>query len=170
MIKSSPLRTSILVLSVFVLFGYNHNDKEVKQLKSQVENLNSELEKYKPGFGEIMMDIQTHHAKLWYAGSKENWKLAEFQIHEIEEAIEDIEKFHGSRPEAQMITILESAAVDIHSAIEKKNSKEFKSSFLNLTNNCNGCHRANSVGFNVIKVPDNLTFNKQSFEPATRNR
>ncbi len=170
MIKSSPIRTAILMLSVFVLFGYNHNDKEVQQLKTQINVLNSQLEKYKPGFGEIMLGIQSHHAKLWYAGNKENWKLAEFQIHEIEEAIEDIEKFHSERPESKMISMLEYSANNIHSAIERKNVKEFRNGFMNLTKDCNSCHKANKVGFNVIKVPENVAFSNQDFNPKAKRQ
>lgn len=166
MIKTSPIRTTLLTLSAFVLFGYSQNDSEVKSLKSQVEALNAGMDQYKPGFGSIMMDLQAHHSKLWFAGSNKNWELAEFQVHEIEEAIEDIEKFHGSRPDSKMIGILESAVEDVHTALGNKNLREFEITFMNLTNNCNSCHHASKVGFNVIKVPEKNTFNNQEFSPS----
>ena len=36
-----------------------------------------------------MSSIQTHHAKLWFAGMNANWRLADFEIHEIMESVDD---------------------------------------------------------------------------------
>ena len=47
---------------------------------------------YKPGFGEIMNSVQINHSKLWFAGTNKNWKLAEFEVHEIMELLDDVTK------------------------------------------------------------------------------
>ena len=39
-----------------------------------------------------MSGIQVHHEKLWFAGTAKNWRLADFEIHEIMEAVDDIAK------------------------------------------------------------------------------
>ena len=39
-----------------------------------------------------MGGIQTHHAKLWFAGLNNNWKLAEYEIDEIKERFEQAQE------------------------------------------------------------------------------
>ncbi len=52
------------------------------------DSLHKMMEPYAPGLGEIMGGIQTHHAKLWYAGINDNWKLAQYEIDELKERFE----------------------------------------------------------------------------------
>jgi len=46
-----------------------------------------------------MSGVQAHHSKLWSAGQNQNWKLADFEIHEIMEAIDNIQKYQSERKE-----------------------------------------------------------------------
>ena len=60
-------------------------------LQGRIDSLQHKLDDvYKPGLGEFMSGIQVHHAKLWFAGSAGNWKLADFEIGEITEALEAV--------------------------------------------------------------------------------
>src|SRR3979409_1312270 len=45
-----------------------------------------------PGLVEIMMATQSHHTKLWLAGNARNWDLADYQIDELKEGLEDAAK------------------------------------------------------------------------------
>ena len=45
-----------------------------------------------PGLVETMMAAQSHHAKLWLAGNARNWELAEYQVDELKEGLEDAAK------------------------------------------------------------------------------
>ena len=77
----------------------------VEQPNTQIrlDSLEARLsEAYKPGFGEMMGSIQVHHNKLWFAGVNANWKLAAFEIHEIQETLEQITKFQQEREESRM--------------------------------------------------------------------
>src|ERR1700709_766904 len=49
-------------------------------------------EPYQPGLGEFMTATQLRHAKLWFAGKMNNWDLAAYEIDEIKEGLEDVEK------------------------------------------------------------------------------
>ena len=51
------------------------NQESTSNTDSLTARLNKMMEKYAPGLGEIMGGIQTHHAKLWFAGVNNNWKL-----------------------------------------------------------------------------------------------
>ena len=49
-------------------------------------------ESHGPGLVEIMLATQSHHAKLWLAGNARNWDLADYQIDELKEGLEDAAK------------------------------------------------------------------------------
>lgn len=132
------------------------------KIKTLEEKLNNS---YHPGFGDLMGNIQKHHAKLWFAGTNENWRLAEFEIHEIQEALEDIQKFNADRSETQSLAIINPAMDSIGAAITQKNLTLFKSSFNLLTNSCNSCHQATKHEYNVITIPTEPPFSNQDFKP-----
>src|SRR5689334_4746808 len=107
-------------------------------MQAIIDSLQKQLnETYKPGFGASMSGIQTHHAKLWFSGVNQNWPLADFEVHEIQEALEDIQKFCGDRPESKSIGMINPPIDSINNAIQQKNPQLFKSSFTLLTNTCN---------------------------------
>jgi len=109
------------------------NDTDV--LQARIDSLQQRLDDaYKPGLGEFMSGIQVHHAKLWFAGSAGNWKLADFEIGEIRETLDGAQ-----------------------------NPAAFKTAFVLLTNTCNNCHRATKHEFNVIKIPDTPPITNQVF-------
>jgi hypothetical protein len=47
---------------------------------------------YTPSLVEFMMNVQSHHAKLWLASVARNWDLADYQVDELKELLEDIAK------------------------------------------------------------------------------
>src|SRR4051812_10619726 len=49
---------------------------------------------YVPGLGELMALQQMRHAKLWFAGSNRNWPLADYELDELREGFEDVQKLH----------------------------------------------------------------------------
>src|SRR6202451_4323006 len=48
-----------------------------------------------PGLGEIMTLQQLRHIKLWFAGHAGNWPLADYEIGEVNEGFEDVDKLLG---------------------------------------------------------------------------
>lgn len=154
----------LIILSVS-LFACDEQTDNLKILQNRIDSLESKLANtYKPGFGEFMSGIQAHHSKLWFAGQNENWKLADFEVHEIMEAIEDIQKFQTQRKESQMLGMINPALDSINNAIQQKNPAFFKRSYTLLTNTCNNCHRATNFEFNVVKIPDTQAFSNQDFK------
>ncbi len=152
-----------LVLSL-TLFACHQRTDNIPILQNRIDSLERKVaDSYKPGLGEFMVGIQTHHAKLWFAGQSKNWKLAHFEIHEIMESIEDIQKYQAGRKEAAMIGMLNPALDSLSMAVQQQNAALFKSSYLLLTNTCNNCHRANNFEFNAVKIPDFPAFSNQDF-------
>jgi hypothetical protein len=160
------MKRAILILLAIVLFACNHQQPGEKQnFQSQIDSLQSQLKNtYAPGFGEFMSGIQVHHEKLWFAGINQNWKLADFEIHEIEESLEDIKKYCTDRPESKSIDMINAPLDSVSKAIVSKNETEFKSGYLLLTNTCNSCHQATNHEFNVITVPTTPPFSNQVFK------
>lgn len=133
--------------------------KKVDSLQSQINNA------YKPGLGEFMSQIQVHHAKLWFAGKDGNWQLANFEIGEIQEALDDIPKYCAARPEVKSINMIDPAMDSLSIAIKERNENNFSSAYTLLTATCNDCHKATNHGFNVIKIPDTPPLSNQVFKP-----
>lgn len=160
------MKNILLLGLVCILFSCQPKvDDHSKELQNQINNLKSELSKtYKPGFGEFMGNIQVHHSKLWFAGENENWKLADFEINEIKENLEAIQKYETDRQESEMIPMIKPALDSVSHAIQKQNLSEFKSSFNLLTNTCVNCHQATKHEFIQIQVPDMQIFRNQKFK------
>jgi hypothetical protein len=160
----SGMKNFILSILAVIILGCNRPTDKTQLLENRIESLQKELsETYKPGFGEFMSNIQAHHAKLWFASENENWRLADFEIHEIMESVDDIKKYETERKESKLIDMISPALDSVNIAIQQQNSEKFKSSFINLTNTCNACHQEVDFGFNVVKIPDEQTFSNQDF-------
>jgi hypothetical protein len=160
--KFTPLVFIFLVIAACKQQGSNSST-----LQSQIDSLKAKLnDTYKPGFGEFMSSIQVHHNKLWFAGQAQNWKLADFEIHEIQEAVDDLEKFQTEREESRQMPMIKPALDSVTSAIEQKNSAAFKTSYILLTNTCNNCHNATNFEFNQVKIPDSPPFSNQVFRQS----
>jgi hypothetical protein len=159
-------RVFILIGSL-VLASCSQHDSQIEFLQNRIDSLESNQAKmYKPGLGEFMSGIQMHHAKLWFAGTTGNWPLADFELGEIRESIEDIKKYENDRKEVKTIDMIDPPLAGIDSAVKQKNISAFKANFVLLTNTCNSCHQTNGFGFNAIKVPDAVPVPNQVFTPV----
>jgi len=156
---------TFIFLSTLII-ACDDQQQTVKQFQSRIDSLQQQIDKsYKPGFGEFMSSIQVHHEKLWFAGINQNWKLADFEINEIKESLEDIQTYCTDRPERKSLTMIDRPLDSISYAIQQKDEALFKKNFITLTNTCNNCHKATEHEFNVIKIPDTPPFSNQEFKP-----
>ncbi|HWB61962.1 MAG TPA: hypothetical protein VG603_00525 [Chitinophagales bacterium] len=161
MIKSG----SSIVLVLLLLSSCTQNQYSNTALQSKVDSLQRQLQNtYKPGLGEFMTAIQLHHAKLWFAGKAQNWELANFEMQEINESVEDAKTYCTDRPEIKSLNMIAPALDSLNAAITTHNEAGFLSGYKLLTDNCNNCHIANQHGFNVIKTPTTLPVTDQEFE------
>ena len=153
---------------VFLFFSScSDNNQKLDELQSQITEIQKKVnDAYKPGLGEFMINIQLHHAKLWFAGLNENWKLAAFEIDEMKESFEDIQKYETEREETKMVPLIYPSLDSIRTVVGKKDISEFKESFTLLTNTCNVCHTENHFEFNKIKIPDMPPFGNQVFKKS----
>jgi len=119
---------------------------------------------YTPGFGELMGGIQVHHAKLWFAGTNDNWKLAQFEIHELNELLEDLHKYQSERKETKLLSMLEPAIEKLDSSISRKRESDFVQNYKYLTRLCNDCHKETQYEYIKIKIPGKPPVGNQEYK------
>ena len=127
---------------------------------------------YTPRLVEFMLSVQSHHAKLWLAGNARNWDLADYQVDELKELLEDIAKRVPTYRDVPVGQMIESATMppigDIEAALKARDNAKFVAAFDRLTVACNSCHEAANRGFIVIQRPGSSSFPNQSFAPRRK--
>lgn len=159
------MKSIFIISAIWILSSCNQSGSNQEVLQSRIDSLQNQLNSsYKPGFGEFMSSVQVHHNKLWFAGINQNWKLADFEVGEIQESMDGIGKYCKDRPETQSLPMINPALDAIRKAIRQQNNTAFKEDYINLTNTCNSCHQATKHEFNVITVPSVPPFSNQDFK------
>ena len=131
----SNMKYTIALAAAFAFASCVRQRNSAPQLQAQIDSLRHELENmYKPGFGEFMTSIQVHHSRLWFAGINNNWELAEFEVHEIEESIDDLNTYWPERTETSYLETIKQPLASVSDAIHHKNGIEFKGAYMTLTN------------------------------------
>jgi hypothetical protein len=164
------MRMIVIALIVVGLPACNRHSHDAGQnLQNQIDSLRNKIaHAYAPGVGEFMSSIQMHHAKLWFAGKNENWELANFEIEEILESLDDIQQYCADSPSIKPLPMIFPPLDSVKRAISEKNIVMFKTSFNLLTNTCNNCHQAANHAFNVIRIPDREPVTNQVFEKSSK--
>jgi hypothetical protein len=163
----------LIGLAVIFLAGCSQqqNVNSNPALEAKVGELEKTVDDLKPGLGEIMGVIQQHHAKLYYAGTKSNWPLADYELSEIQESLDDAMKFYPKFKEVpvpltELIPTMTKASIaQVHAAIEQKNEKSFVQAFGALSASCSNCHEAANHSFVKIQAPTEAMFSNQKFTP-----
>ena len=127
---------------------------------------------YSPGLVEFMMSVQSHHVKLWLAGNARNWELADYQVDELKELLDEIAKRVPKYRDVPVGQMIEAATMppigNIEAAIKARDSAKFVAAFDRLTEACNSCHEAANRGVIVIQRPATSSFPNQSFAPRRK--
>jgi hypothetical protein len=117
-------------------------------------------EPYVPGLGEIMALQQMRHIKLWFAGRAGNWPLADYEIDELKEGFDGVNKQLGGDTVDKAVGAQISA---LEKVVEAKDRAAFTGAFDKLSAGCNSCHQLLDRGFIVIRRPSLLPYSDQSF-------
>jgi hypothetical protein len=112
------------------------------------------------GLAEVMLTAQMQHMKLWFAGKLGNWRLAAYQLDQIEKSLKQAENLY---PAGRAAEFAPKQMQSVRDAIEHGNGAEFSKAYTELTNECNSCHRALDRSFITIQVPANSPFTDQLF-------
>ena len=128
------------------------------------------LEQPKPyPLGEQMGYLQRYVEKLYFAGQAQNWDLADFDAHEVDETVEDIVAAKvvkdGVEVSTLMSTMLPPAEQGLQEALQNRDQELFQTRYGALVDTCNACHQEAKHGFMKITVPDRPSVTNQSFAP-----
>jgi hypothetical protein len=119
-------------------------------------------EPYEPSIGDIMARQQERHIKLWFAGVGGNWPLADYEVGQLKDGFDDIDRKIGGDTVEKAVG---DAIAALERAVEAKNRDGFADAFDQLTAGCNGCHHTLDHAFIVILRPTSLPYGNQSFAP-----
>lgn len=115
----------------------------------------------------LMLRLQIHMDKLFWAGKAQNWPLAAFYAHELEETLEAITAAKivddGVNVSVLAKPMLGGALKGVSTAVEKKTG--FMGAYTATVKACNGCHAATKHGFIRIKLPTRPIFDNQVYTP-----
>ena len=127
---------------------------------------------YAPGLGEIMALQQMRHAKLWLAGSADNWPLAGYELDELKEGFEDAARYHAVHDNVPVGAMIEKLTAEpmaaLAKAIEARNAAQFAQAFDRLSAACNACHQAAGHPYIRIGRPAGSPYPNQIFAPAAK--
>jgi hypothetical protein len=115
-----------------------------------------------PDLGDIMVQQQMRHIKLWFAGDAGNWPLADYELDKLKDGFDEATKQLGGDFAQQHVG---GAVSQLEKAIAAKERETFVSAFDRLSAGCNGCHRTLDHAFIVIQRPVLLPYSDQNFSP-----
>lgn len=105
--------------------------------------------------------------KLHFSGEEENWELANFYLHELEEQAESIVEGNVHEDGADVSHLVDSLLVpqieELELATKAGDSIKFKQQYGELVDRCNTCHETTQHGFIRVKTPELSMFKNQDF-------
>jgi hypothetical protein len=121
--------------------------------------------------GDLMtMAIQPRHIKLYYAGERQNWSYAGYELEELRNAFariaRTIPEYH-TLGTADITAAVTQAPLDaLARAIKARSPEQFTEAYAQLTQACNACHQSLNHAGVAIKVPTAGAFPDQEFQPT----
>ncbi|TVQ80774.1 MAG: hypothetical protein EA369_02125, partial [Bradymonadales bacterium] len=98
------MRLYLLVAMAFMSFSCTNPQTGVRVEMAE--------EGLKPGLHSLMHEMAVRHAKIWFAGQAENWELADYEVHELEELVELIQAAHPEYDGMPIADLLRSMLVN----------------------------------------------------------
>jgi hypothetical protein len=114
-----------------------------------------------------MQRFQWFGNKLWFAGNAENWELAGFYTHELEEVAEEVIEAKITDDGANISDLMSKIAMpnieNLEKAVKSKDKNAFLEHYKMLINTCNSCHQTAGKPFIKIKTPEKPIADMQDF-------
>ena len=163
----------LLVLNIVLMMRLSHTNKriEIMTASRHEEPGNGKHEEHEDDdeieLAVVMSHIQRHANKLYFAGQNENWPLAAFYVHELEESMEEVEDGQIEEDGINISKLMKSIGLPalkvMEEAVENKNKAEFTSAYTNLVSNCNTCHQSADHPYIVIINPTTPALDNQQY-------
>jgi hypothetical protein len=147
------MKNHLIIICILLLFSCNQ-----KQEKKEVEGY--------PVL-ETMGYYQRFSHKLWLAGTKKNWELANFYTHELEEVTENLIEGNVIHDDYNLSNLSEAMLLPkiekLEQAIRQKDEVLFLENYELMISSCNLCHNTTKHNFIKITVPNDSTVWNQEF-------
>lgn len=125
-------------------------------------------EAYVPALGDVMTAVQWRHIKLWFAGKRENWDLASYELRQIKASLEEAVTFYRGIP-VELVDTTVDPIRGIDAAIKAKDGAGFAKGYSALNDACNACHVKIGRSFIVIQTPASSPFSNQLIAPIEQS-
>jgi len=121
--------------------------KEIDALKAEIETLKGKS----PSASVAMADVGFHWSNLWFAGQAGNWPLATFYFNEARNHIRWMTRINPNPkgPDGMPVDVKgifdgidTSTLAAVKAAIDKKDAKEFETTYRGALESCYSCHKA----------------------------
>ncbi len=160
---------SIIAL-IIALFAFFNNNQKPEGQKADTQEKHEHHEHQEIELAHYMSTLQTHFAKLYFAGKANNQKLAAFYAHEMEESFEtivDANVFEDGQNISTLARQFGLAPIEkLEKEISEKGMIDFENKYQNLILSCNACHYKTGHEFIQIIVPQNPPVGNQKFTLA----
>ncbi len=117
---------------------------------------------------DLMLKLQIHAGKLYFAAAAQHWELAQFYLHELDETAERVAGGAFVEGSVNVGEFMERSLVPRIEALERvvaaSNPASFPDAYRALTATCNDCHMASGHRFVVIREPLAPVFTNQRYE------
>lgn len=168
MIRVLTVLTVLLCLGVVAQSYYlAKQSDEIKRLNSVFHEASDDHEESHELVGS-MGSLQLYFGKAWFAGQAENWELAHFYVHEMEETMEEIVEGKVIHDGKDISKLMKDMAWDQLETLEERSEGNdlaaFKGAYSTMVKSCNSCHAVTGHPFIVIQEPTRPAFDNQNFE------
>ena len=110
------------------------------------------------GLSGAMIATQFAHIKLWFAAKLGNWRLAAYELNQLETGLAEASKRFPQTPEP-----VAGQLAALRNSIEARDLAAFRKAYTELTNGCNACHGEEGRDFIAVQIPLVSPFTDQSF-------
>lgn len=115
--------------------------------------------------GNLMLLIQSRHAKIWHAGRAQDWALAEYELDHVSDDLTAAAMLYREIP-TELVTGVHRIIQRMKEAAKRSDPSGFQTAFSDLTGACNACHAAGGVAFIRIQTPTSMPFSNQKILPS----
>ena len=154
------LSTATAMIALFTFSASHSTEHEYRLAQNAPPSAatKSAPQAFQPGMDDLMtMLVTPRHIKLYYAGTAENWELADFELRELRSAfrriMNTIPVYRDRDVEEAVGAVLAPHLDDTAGAIADGDLKHFARAYEELTASCNACHTYLEHPFLVVKVP-----------------
>jgi hypothetical protein len=176
------LAVALFVLAIYTIYSTKESNKKIETLQklfleqqAQMPIPETKLKKghhdnhenhagHKTGhdheeeefpLGDYMGKLLYYTHKLGVAGKYQNWDLANFYLHELEETTEFLVKSNITDEGiavSKLIEGIEPAIEQVEKSVKEKNAVEFPATYQGLIRSCNNCHISANKPYIVVEA------------------